>query len=92
MEGPFAADTIFMNDKWIKYDAVIAMYHDQGLIPFKMIAFEKGVNVTLGMKLIRTSADHGTAFDIAGQDIASFESMKQAMLLAEKLCFMNQSP
>ena len=83
--GPLSADTIFMKEKWIKYDAVIAHYHDQGLIPFKMIAFENGVNVTLGLSLVRTSVDHGTAYDIAGMNIAAEGSMIEAFNLAVSL-------
>ncbi|NNJ70627.1 MAG: 4-hydroxythreonine-4-phosphate dehydrogenase, partial [Kiritimatiellales bacterium] len=65
-----------------KYDAVVAMYHDQGLGPLKMIGFEEGVNVTLGLPIIRTSPDHGTAFGIAGRNAASPKSMKHAIALA----------
>ena len=67
LEGPFSADTLFMADKWAGYNLVIAQYHDQGLIPFKVLAFDTGVNVTLGLSIVRTSVDHGTAFDIAGE-------------------------
>ena len=65
-----------------KFDAVLAMYHDQGLIPFKMLAFHDGVNYTAGLPIIRTSPAHGTGFDIAGKDQASQESMRQAIFLA----------
>ena len=65
-----------------KFDAIIASYHDQGLIPFKTLSFGKGVNYTAGLNKIRTSPDHGTAFDIAGKNIAHFESTKQAILSA----------
>lgn len=85
VRGPFSADTIFIPHNWQKYDVVVAMYHDQGLIPFKILSFEDGVNLTLGMNMIRTSADHGTAFDIAGKNIASYNSMREAILLADKL-------
>lgn len=85
LDGPFAADTIFLSEKWKKYNLVIAHYHDQGLIPFKMLSFDSGVNVTLGLSMIRTSVDHGTAFDIAGKSIASYNSMLQAIKLASKL-------
>lgn len=85
VHGPFAADTIFLPDRWSKFDLVIAQYHDQGLIPFKMLSFDTGVNVTLGLSLVRTSVDHGTAFDIAGKGIARHQSMVEAILLAEKL-------
>ena len=85
IEGPFAADTLFMANSWKKFNLVIAQYHDQGLIPFKILAFDKGVNVTLGLSLIRTSVDHGTAFDIAGKDIAGYESMEEAIEVAYNL-------
>ena len=83
--GPFSADTLFLPKKWKQYDLVIAQYHDQGLIPFKMCAFENGVNVTLGISLVRTSVDHGTAFDIAGKGIAQSSSMVEAINFAEVL-------
>ena len=92
--GPFAPDTIFMRarDKNIngsqqlgEFDAVIAMYHDQGLIPVKYLGVEQGVNVTLGLPLVRTSPDHGTAFDIAGQGIADASSLIAAIKMAKKL-------
>ncbi len=85
LEGPFAADTIFLPEKWEAYNLVIAHYHDQGLIPFKMIAFDEGVNVTLGLSLVRTSVDHGTAYDIAGKDIAGYQSMVEAIKVAAML-------
>ena len=69
-----------------KLDAVISMYHDQGLGPLKMVAFEKGVNVTLGLPFVRTSPDHGTAYDIAGKGIANPGSMKEAIKLAVNMC------
>ena len=75
MEGPFAADTLFHRAYGGKYDVVVAQYHDQGLVPLKMIAFETGVNWTLGLPFIRTSPDHGTAYDIAGQNHANPQSM-----------------
>jgi 4-hydroxythreonine-4-phosphate dehydrogenase len=68
-----------------EFDAVIACYHDQGLIPVKLLAFGRAVNVTLGLPIIRTSVDHGTAFDIAGKNIADPSSMIEATLLAAKL-------
>jgi 4-hydroxythreonine-4-phosphate dehydrogenase len=83
--GPFPGDTIFLRAMRGEFDAVIACYHDQGLIPIKMAAFGEAVNVTLGLPIIRTSVDHGTAFDIAGKDVADPESMVQAVLLAAKL-------
>ena len=79
--GPFSADTFFCNENHIKYDGVIAAYHDQGLIPFKTISFGKGVNYSSGLPIIRTSPDHGTGFDIAGQGIASTSSFIQALKL-----------
>jgi len=80
--GPFAADGFFSFSEFKKYDGIIAMYHDQGLIPFKTLAFESGVNFTAGLPVIRTSPAHGTAYDIAGKDIASSDSFKEAVLLA----------
>ncbi|MBN2190034.1 MAG: 4-hydroxythreonine-4-phosphate dehydrogenase PdxA [Candidatus Aureabacteria bacterium] len=83
--GPFPADTVFYFANKKKYDAVLAMYHDQGLIPVKMLGFEDGVNITLGLPFIRTSPDHGTAFDIAWKNKASSKSMEAAAILAVKL-------
>ena len=83
--GPFAADTLFHYAYRGDYDAVVAMYHDQGLAPLKMIAFESGVNWTLGLPFIRTSPDHGTAYDIAGKGVANPSSMLSAIRLAKKL-------
>jgi 4-hydroxythreonine-4-phosphate dehydrogenase len=85
IRGPFPGDTVFVRAMRGEFDVVIACYHDQGLIPVKMAAFGQAVNVTLGLPIIRTSVDHGTAFDIAGKDIADPESMVQAVLLAAKL-------
>ncbi len=85
IQGPFAADTLFLQQKWSQYNLIIAQYHDQGLIPFKMLAFDSGVNVTLGLSIVRTSVDHGTAFDIAGKDRAHYQSMVEAFNLACKL-------
>ncbi len=84
IDGPFPADTFFPR-KADKYDLIISAYHDQGLIPFKMISSNSGVNATLGLPFVRTSVDHGTAFDIAGLDIASETSLEQAIKMAEKL-------
>ena len=78
--GPFSADGFFASEKYREYDAIIAMYHDQGLIPFKTLSFGNGVNFTAGLNLIRTSPDHGTAFDIAGKGIANPNSFKAAIL------------
>src|SRR5215203_583478 len=85
ISGPFPGDTIFVRALRGEFDLVIACYHDQGLIPVKMAAFGAAVNVTLGLPIIRTSVDHGTAFDIAGKGVANPESMVQAVLLAAKL-------
>lgn len=84
-EGPFSADQLFYDAYEGRYDAVVSMYHDQGLAPFKMIAFKEGVNVTLGLPFIRTSPDHGTAFDIAYQGKADPASFQAALRLAERL-------
>ncbi len=86
IDGPFPADTFFAT-KATSYDMIISAYHDQGLIPFKMISAEEGVNVTLGLPFIRTSVDHGTAYDIAGKGIASEKSLLQAISFAEKMIF-----
>lgn len=81
-QGPFPADTLFVPAMRRKYDLVVAMYHDQGLIPVKLLAFDDAVNVTLGLPILRTSPDHGTAFDIVGKNRASETSMKAAIRLA----------
>jgi 4-hydroxythreonine-4-phosphate dehydrogenase len=80
--GPFAADGFFGSNQYDKYDAIIATYHDQGLIPFKTLSFGKGVNYTAGLNKIRTSPDHGTAYDIAGKGVADYNSFKEAVYLA----------
>ncbi len=80
--GPFPADGFFATGQHTKYDAVLAMYHDQGLIPFKSIAFSNGVNYTAGLPIVRTSPDHGTAYSIAGKNMADEGSMRQAIYLA----------
>lgn len=77
--GPYSADSFFGSGNYKNFDAVIAMYHDQGLIPFKTMAFMDGVNVTAGLSLVRTSPDHGTAYDIAGKMIADLSSMRAAV-------------
>ena len=82
VEGPIPPDTVFLQTLQGKYDTVVAMYHDQGHIPLKLLAFDNGVNVTLGLPIIRTSVDHGTAFDIAGKGIAKEDSMLSAIKLA----------
>jgi 4-hydroxythreonine-4-phosphate dehydrogenase len=85
VSGPFPADTVFVRAHRGDFDVVVACYHDQGLIPVKLLAFGKAVNVTLGLPIIRTSVDHGTAFDIAGKGVADAESMVSAVLLAARL-------
>jgi 4-hydroxythreonine-4-phosphate dehydrogenase len=80
--GPFPADGFFGSGSWKKYDAVLAMYHDQGLAPFKSLAFEGGVNFTAGLPIVRTSPAHGTAYDLAGKNEASEEAFRQAIYLA----------
>lgn len=82
IDGPFPADTLFISSTLKKYDGILAMYHDQGHIPFKMIAFDRGVNSTLGLPIVRTSVDHGTAFDIAWKGIADTGSLFAAVKLA----------
>lgn len=84
--GPFPADGFFGAGSWTKYDAVMAMYHDQGLTAFKSIAFNGGVNFTAGLPMVRTSPAHGTAYEIAGQNLASAEPLKQALYLAKDIC------
>jgi 4-hydroxythreonine-4-phosphate dehydrogenase len=83
--GPYPADTVFLAARDGKYDAVVAMYHDQGLIPVKLLAFARAVNLTLGLPIIRTSPDHGTAFDIVGQNRANPGSMRAAIEMAVEL-------
>lgn len=85
VEGPLPADTLFYPAHWAKYDAVVAMYHDQALIPIKTVAFEDAVNVTLGLPIVRTSPDHGTAFDLAGSGRASASSFLAAIRLADAM-------
>ena len=85
VSGPYPADTVFVRARRGDFDAVVACYHDQGLIPVKLVAFGQAVNVTLGLPIIRTSVDHGTAFDIAGTGVADPESMIAAVLLAARL-------
>jgi 4-hydroxythreonine-4-phosphate dehydrogenase len=80
--GPYPADGFFGSGNFDKFDAVLAMYHDQGLIPFKTVSMDSGVNFTAGLSVIRTSPDHGTAYDIAGKNLASEESFRQALYLA----------
>jgi 4-hydroxythreonine-4-phosphate dehydrogenase len=85
VSGPFAADALFHQVFQGEYEIVVAMYHDQGLVPLKMIGFETGINWTLGLPFIRTSPDHGTAYNIAGQGIANPSSMRAAIRLAKQL-------
>jgi 4-hydroxythreonine-4-phosphate dehydrogenase len=80
--GPLSADTLFHDEARKLYDAVLTMYHDQGLIPIKTLSFWDGVNVTLGLSIVRTSPDHGTAFDIAGKGKADHRSMIAAIRMA----------
>lgn len=80
--GPYSADSFFGSGQYEKYDAVIAAYHDQGLIPFKTLAFGGGVNYTAGLEAVRTSPDHGTAYDIAGKGLADNNSFKEAVYMA----------
>ncbi|MES2617022.1 MAG: 4-hydroxythreonine-4-phosphate dehydrogenase PdxA [Bacteroidota bacterium] len=82
--GPYSADGFFGIHTYSQFDLVLAMYHDQGLIPFKSIAFDDGINYTAGLPVIRTSPDHGTGYDIAGKNIASFESFSNALFFAIK--------
>jgi 4-hydroxy-L-threonine phosphate dehydrogenase PdxA len=86
VRGPFSADTIFLRASRGEFDAVIACYHDQAMIPVKCLSFGEAVNITLGLPFIRTSVDHGTAFDIAGRGIAEHSSMVAAIKLAAELC------
>jgi 4-phospho-D-threonate 3-dehydrogenase / 4-phospho-D-erythronate 3-dehydrogenase len=92
VEGPFAPDTLFyMAVQKKKYDAIVCMYHDQGHIPLKLLDFEGGVNVALGLPIVRTSVDHGTAFDIAGKGLASTRSLLEAVHLAIQLSKTSRS-
>lgn len=89
VSGPYPADGFFGNGDFRKFDAIVAMYHDQGLIPFKLLSFGNGVNYTAGLPIVRTSPDHGTAFNIAGKNMASADSMRKAIYLARDL-FINR--
>ena len=85
-KGPFAPDTVFMRARgFAEFDVVVAMYHDQGLIPVKYLGVEQGVNVTLGLPLVRTSPDHGTAFDLAGSGRADAASLLAAVRMARRM-------
>ncbi len=90
VSGPYPGDTVFLRARRGEFDAVVACYHDQGLIPVKLLAFGRAVNVTLGLPFIRTSVDHGTAFDIAGTGRADAESLVAAVLLAARLASNGQ--
>ncbi|MFH1020629.1 MAG: 4-hydroxythreonine-4-phosphate dehydrogenase PdxA [Pseudomonadota bacterium] len=85
VEGPFPPDTVFHKAAAGRFDAVVCMYHDQGLIPFKLLHFSDGVNVTLGLPIVRTSVDHGTAYDIAGKGLAGSASLAAAVSMAEAI-------
>jgi 4-hydroxythreonine-4-phosphate dehydrogenase len=91
VEGPLPADTLFHAAARRRYDAVLCMYHDQALIPLKTIDFERGVNVTLGLPFVRTSPDHGTAFNLAGRGVASAESLIAALCLAGEMAAARRS-
>jgi 4-hydroxythreonine-4-phosphate dehydrogenase len=88
--GPFPADTLFLKASQGQYDGVVAMYHDQGLIPVKLLAFDRAVNVTIGISMIRTSPAHGTAFDIAGRGVANENSMKEAIRVAIQMAHVRR--
>ena len=90
VSGPYPPDTLFYWAAQGRYDAVVALYHDQGLIPLKLLHFDNAVNITMGLPFIRTSVDHGTAFDIAGKGIANPDSLTQAILLA--VAFSGRKP
>jgi 4-hydroxythreonine-4-phosphate dehydrogenase len=85
VEGPLAPDAVFTTAQRKRFDGIVTLYHDQGHIPFKMLAFETGVNLTLGLPIIRTSVDHGTAFDIAWQGVADPQSLFAAIKMAAQL-------
>ncbi len=92
VQGPFPPDTIFLKAASGMYDAVICMYHDQGLIPFKLLHFKDGVNVTLGLPIVRTSVDHGTAYDIAGKGLADPASLAAAVDMANLIARNRECP
>ena len=91
VSGPWPADSLFHRAKLGEFDAVVAMYHDQGLIPLKLLHFDTAVNVTLGLPFIRTSVDHGVAYDIAGRGVASSRSMEEAIRLAAEMAQRKKS-
>jgi len=82
IKGPFASDSFFGSKLYKNFDAIVATYHDQGLIPFKTLTFGKGVNFTAGLNIVRTSPDHGTAYDISGKNMANYDSFKSAIFAA----------
>ena len=88
--GPFSSDGFFGNKQYKRFDAIIAIYHDQGLVPFKLLSFGKGVNFTAGIDYVRTSPDHGTAFNIAGKGLAKINSFKEA-LFKSRLIYLNRN-
>ena len=90
--GPYPADGFFASGNYTKYDAVLAMYHDQGLIPFKVLSFESGVNYTAGLPVVRTSPDHGTAYSIAGKNLADEGSIRQAIYAAVDITVARTQP
>jgi 4-hydroxythreonine-4-phosphate dehydrogenase len=92
VSGPYPGDTIFMRARRGEFDVVVAQYHDQGLIPVKYLGIENGVNVTIGLPFVRTSVDHGTAFDIAGRGVADHTSLLRAIEQAARLSSALGSP
>jgi 4-hydroxy-L-threonine phosphate dehydrogenase PdxA len=90
VSGPWPGDSVFLRASRGEFDVVVACYHDQGLIPVKLLGFGQAVNVTIGLPIIRTSVDHGTAFDIAGRNIADAASLVEAVLLAAQLAVNNR--
>lgn len=80
--GPFPADGLFGSSNYTQFDGILAMYHDQGMLPFKTLAFDTGVNYTAGLPIVRTSPAHGTAYEISGKDMASPDSFRAALYLA----------
>ena len=87
VHGPYPADTLFLRASRGEFDGVVAMYHDQGMIPIKLLAFESATNVTIGLPIIRTSPAHGTAFDIAGKGIADASSLTHAINVAIDMAY-----
>jgi 4-hydroxythreonine-4-phosphate dehydrogenase len=88
--GPYAADSFFGSNNYQNFDAIVAIYHDQGLIPFKTLTFGNGVNYTAGLNKVRTSPDHGTAYDIAGKGVANNESFKESIFMGMQI-FKNRN-